>query len=854
MFKKLKLFFLITLLSFSANASILEKLDEKKEIISMDIILSDNDIQYLRDLRNKVFDEEIKYIKSDYKNSRNANIRISKKMFKIKFDVHGTDYTHLGENPDNFRYSFRVDLKDKYFLNMNRFSLIKASYQATYIDCFYYDLLYALFNFKVNCEYVSLSVNGEPVGLYVLEEKISKVMFERNGFPNIDLFKPYEKWDSKSNVAHIHQLQFVESAFRYNNFSGIDTGQISRLSELINATNQKNISQYFDFDFTSKIEALRFITGKYNGVFGDNIRLIYDSSNGKFNLFFRPEGVFFGVPANLDYLTYDRYLLNWNAHTDLFHAIKRDQVPEFLLSLYMNPKYLFKRNKNLKKIILNKKSILKLHDKRRDQFEKICTEYNRLEIWFCDPDTLNIQKSRSTEAISGNLYKATKYLNQNYDSFFINLIEKYEGNYILELYSDSIAPIELSNLILKDINGKIINKNKYSLVLDEKNKYYYNYNNNNEKNIYYLSNQYDRNLSWSIKPLKIKINFKDNNIDKIFDIEYKMINLLSNKKVDINKVGFKIIENNAISLKDNERYLKDLFKLENNEYINKDKIINLKQNLIIKKYPVRIKPGTKINMNNFNLIIENSFVLDGNKNEEIFIYSESEFGSVFALGNNNNFAKITHTNFSNGSMYKHRGFFAQGMLSIYNFRDVDIINSTFLNNNGEDAVNLKRVQKYNIKHNNFKDCFIDCLDIDLSKGEIIDNYFSNNENDNLSIEIIRDGIDFSFSKSIVKNNFISGYTDKGISIGENSEIFVLDNNFQNNFNAIALKDGSKLYLLQNEYIDNEIDLNAYKKKDFFDDFLLFTNKLDINYKSENQNFIKDLSQEKIYSMINNFYE
>ena len=44
------------------------KLDEKKEIISMDIILSDNDIQYLRDLRNKVFDEEIKYIKSDYKN------------------------------------------------------------------------------------------------------------------------------------------------------------------------------------------------------------------------------------------------------------------------------------------------------------------------------------------------------------------------------------------------------------------------------------------------------------------------------------------------------------------------------------------------------------------------------------------------------------------------------------------------------------------------------------------------------------------------------------------------------------------------------------------------------------------
>ena len=52
-------------------------------------------------------------------------------------------------------------------------------------------------------------------------------------------------------------------------------------------------------------------------------------------------------------------------------------------------------------------------------------------------------------------------------------------------------------------------------------------------------------------------------------------------------------------------------------------------------------------------------------------------------------------------------------------------------------------------------------------------------------------------------NLIENFIDKGMSIGENTISYVINNNIKNNLIAIAVKDSSKAYLINN-ISDNSI--------------------------------------------------
>ena len=67
------------------------------------------------------------------------------------------------------------------------------------------------------------------------------------------------------------------------------------------------------------------------------------------------------------------------------------------------------------------------------------------------------------------------------------------------------------------------------------------------------------------------------------------------------------------------------------------------------------------------------------------------------------------------------------------------------------------------------------------------------------------------SKLIAKNLKIVNSEDKGISVGENSNLVIIDSIIENNVVGIASKDGATVNIKNSDFNQNKLQLSAYKK-------------------------------------------
>ena len=110
------------------------------------------------------------------------------------------------------------------------------------------------------------------------------------------------------------------------------------------------------------------------------------------------------------------------------------------------------------------------------------------------------------------------------------------------------------------------------------------------------------------------------------------------------------------------------------------------------------------------------------------------------------------------------------MLSIHNSEDIIIENISLKNNSiYDDMMHIVYSKNIKLSNINITEIFSDGIDIDISK---------NIEIDNISINSAKnDCLDFMQSEAIIKNSSFQKCSDKGISIGENSNIQILDSTF-----------------------------------------------------------------------------
>ena len=67
------------------------------------------------------------------------------------------------------------------------------------------------------------------------------------------------------------------------------------------------------------------------------------------------------------------------------------------------------------------------------------------------------------------------------------------------------------------------------------------------------------------------------------------------------------------------------------------------------------------------------------------------------------------------------------------------------------------------------------------------------------------------SKALINKSDLSSSGDKGISIGEASDVVIFNSKIYNNVIGIESKDNSTAYVINSTLIDNKRQINAYKK-------------------------------------------
>ena len=353
--------------------------------------------------------------------------------------------------------------------------------------------------------------------------------------------------------------------------------------------------------------------------------------------------------------------------------------------------------------------------------------------------------------------------------------------------------------------------------------------------------------------LNYKINTKINKTNKIelkkhYDEELVckkalIVNAHSNRKI------VKTIDtlNNFREVNYKQVYV-DNYK---NYFVSYNNILKLKkdftlidENIFIpKNFLVKINSGQSITLiNNAFIFSDSAWVVDGSK-QKIYISGEKKnFGGGLIISDSNKKSIFKNVTFSylsglksnsydkkneifittktayqsnNRNSYKEEAFVLDkksvnlnsqyilfGSINFFNTK-VILKEIIFEKISSEDALNIVS-SDFEIDKIKFLENLHDGLDIDFGNGSINRSKF---------INIGNDAIDLSGSKVTINDTDINLVGDKMISVGENSNIEILNLDGSNSFVGIAVKDGSTIKADRIRLNNTKIGFAAYQKKE-----------------------------------------
>ena len=243
---------------------------------------------------------------------------------------------------------------------------------------------------------------------------------------------------------------------------------------------------------------------------------------------------------------------------------------------------------------------------------------------------------------------------------------------------------------------------------------------------------------------------------------------------------------------------------ESNNAVIKKGNYTISSNLVIpKNINFTIDAGVNLKLiNSASILSYSSINLNGKADDIITVTTTPDSRSSVIIVYTDNVSIIQHTNFKNLSYPSSMGSLITGSVTFYE-ANVNINNCKFMSNFlTDDNLNIVRSQ-FTLSNSQFINSLSDAIDIDFSSGRL----------DNLSIiNSGNDALDFSTSIVTGSNLYINGSLDKGISIGEKSEISLNNIHIENSKYGLVIKDDSSLYG-NNINLDNiEYGLALYRKK------------------------------------------
>ncbi len=298
-----------------------------------------------------------------------------------------------------------------------------------------------------------------------------------------------------------------------------------------------------------------------------------------------------------------------------------------------------------------------------------------------------------------------------------------------------------------------------------------------------------------------KANF-ENIITNSFSIDDNPLAVLTNVQEFMFLHEFKGIESELISI--GFEQLGDAFTLKGKGHV--------KKNIVVPSgYKLIFEPKSELFIDSaVNFLTYSQIEIKGKKNAPVKIFGKNgkEYGIFGVIGDDKNYSTINYLEVSGGTEAKFNGVYMSGGFNIYH-QNVVLKNTKVFGHRADDGLNIK-YGKIHIDSCHFYENFADQVDLDFCFGILENSSFDNNAGDSNG-----DGLDFSGSEIIVSTCSFNEFSDKGISVGENTKAIVRNNQFNNNTLGMAIKDLSQITLIDNTFNNNKTAVSLYQKKPLF---------------------------------------
>jgi hypothetical protein len=247
--------------------------------------------------------------------------------------------------------------------------------------------------------------------------------------------------------------------------------------------------------------------------------------------------------------------------------------------------------------------------------------------------------------------------------------------------------------------------------------------------------------------------------------------------------------------------------------------------------PLEIQAGAQIDLiNGAACFFYGAVEMLGTEQQKISFHSSDNSGKGVHFINNPNIIRLNHTHFSQLSSFNESGFTLSGMVNIVEAKAI-IDHCQFSQNDSEDALNIVRSNEFVLTNSHFQKCKSDALDVDFSKVTIKNGRFST---------IKGDALDFSGSTGKAENLNIQHVADKGLSIGEASNLTFNQVDCNQTKIGVAVKDGSSSKITNITLSDNHYDFAVFNKKIHYGDASLSVE--DFSPKKDSFNYLLETKQ------------
>ena len=240
----------------------------------------------------------------------------------------------------------------------------------------------------------------------------------------------------------------------------------------------------------------------------------------------------------------------------------------------------------------------------------------------------------------------------------------------------------------------------------------------------------------------------------------------------------------------------DTFLLTKGTYLLKNKILLPEGNKVV------IEKGVTIDLIEEAAIISYSPVyFNGTEKNPILVHSSDQSANGIIVLQAQQKSVVTYTTFKNLNTFSYKGWSLSGAVNFYE-SEVQIEHSTFEANLCEDALNIIKSNFY-VTNCHFKNIFADAFDSDFCTGTLTTTSFN---------FVGNDAIDFSTSQIKIDSCSIQNISDKGISGGEGSTLWVSNTTIDKCNIGTASKDLSEVYLSNVTVTNSVYGLVALQKK------------------------------------------